>query len=55
MTDRNEREMQAANETAEKIQNSPVQEREIERRHQFQMFPTPDEERASEVINRLDV
>ncbi|MGG1658064.1 hypothetical protein [Brevibacillus sp. NRS-1366] len=32
---------------------SNVDEKEIEIQHQFQMFPTPDEKRASEVITEL--
>lgn len=28
-------------------------EKEIELQHQFQMFPTPDEKRASKVITEL--
>lgn len=32
-----------------------VDEGSIEKHNQFQMFPTPDEKQASEVIKKLDV
>ncbi|MGD8189598.1 hypothetical protein ACQCN2_06285 [Brevibacillus ginsengisoli] len=35
--------------------NSSLDEEEIERRHQFQMLPTPDEKHASEVITKVQV
>lgn len=41
------------NQDVEHNLQSPEEEREIERRHQYQMFPTPDEEFASEVITEL--
>ncbi|EST54365.1 hypothetical protein T458_13655 [Brevibacillus panacihumi W25] len=34
--------------------NSSLDESEIEKRHQFQMFPTPDEKFASKVITELE-
>ncbi|GIO04472.1 hypothetical protein J31TS6_05000 [Brevibacillus reuszeri] len=32
---------------------SELNEKEIELQHQYQMFPTPDEKRASKVITEL--
>lgn len=38
---------------AENKDSSELNEKEIELQHQYQMFPTPDEERASKVITEL--
>lgn len=35
--------------------NSSLDEEEIEKRHQYQMFPTPDQKEAAKVITRLKV
>lgn len=34
--------------------NSSVDESMIDKQHQFQMFPTPDEKHASKVIKELE-
>jgi hypothetical protein len=44
----------AANPDVENNTTSSLDESEIEKQHQYQMFPTPDEEFASEVITELD-
>lgn len=38
---------------AEQKVSSDLNEKEIELQHQYQMFPTPDEKRASKVITEL--
>ncbi|MGF9906240.1 hypothetical protein [Brevibacillus porteri] len=38
---------------AEQKSSSDLDEKEIELQHQYQMFPTPDEKRASKEITEL--
>ncbi len=54
MTNRTEGEAFSADERPNKMENATVSEQDIVKQHQFQMFPTPDEKRASKVITRLD-
>ncbi|MGF9821156.1 hypothetical protein [Brevibacillus agri] len=35
------------------LHRSSLDDEQIEKQHQFQMFPTPDEQQASEVIREL--
>lgn len=54
MEERGKQGAQPYDKVTKKNQNSSLDEGEIEKRHQFQMFPTPDEKFASEVITRLE-
>lgn len=38
---------------AQQQESNEIDEKELETQHQFQMFPTPDEKRASKVITEL--
>lgn len=49
---RDEQGLQSANQD-EGMTKSSLDESEIEKQHQYQMFPTPDEKHASEVIKEL--
>jgi len=51
---REEQRDQTAPQVDEKSNQSNLDESEIEKQHQFQMFPTPDEKFASKVITELD-
>lgn len=53
MPDRTKPEALPENPTSEKF--SSVDEKDIEKRHQYQMFPIPDQEEAARVITELDV
>ncbi|MED1796155.1 hypothetical protein P4V54_26230 [Brevibacillus nitrificans] len=48
-----QKERQADLEKQTELQQAALDEKEIEIRHQYQMFPTPDEKFASEVITEL--
>ncbi len=52
MTEQKERRNRQSAPVNNDMQND-VDEKEIEIRHQYQMFPTPDETFASEVITEL--
>ncbi len=47
MADRVEKGKQEANQTETNTVTSTLDESEIVRRHQYQMFPTPDEDEAT--------
>lgn len=53
MAKRNEKQAHLVNEDVEHNLQNADDEKEIEIRHQYQMFPTPDETFASKVITEL--
>lgn len=53
MPERNEKKAHLVNEDVEHNLQNDEDEKEIEMRHQYQMFPTPDETFASKVITEL--
>lgn len=53
MATQNSKEAQSPNKISDTNQKSALDESAIEKQHQFQMFPTPDEKFASDVIQRL--
>ncbi|MGC5324053.1 hypothetical protein [Brevibacillus sp. SYSU BS000544] len=53
MLSQNAKETQSPNKISDNNQKSSLDESTIEKQHQFQMFPTPDEKFASNVIQKL--
>lgn len=54
MNDRDSQMNQYADQDEVKYTISDLDEREIDKQHQYQMFPTPDEEFAYEIITELE-
>ncbi|CAM3620642.1 hypothetical protein [Brevibacillus invocatus] len=54
MSDRENQMNQYAGQDEVKYTTSDLDDSQIEKQHQFQMFPTPDEEFAYEIITELE-